>query len=230
MDRFRRVFPAVASKTVEDVLFSGLDVRVERVSDASDVLVGEAVRRLVRAVARTAGSRRDACTARANAPWMSGCWDLAGSWSAAGAPVLLRPKELFPHNVCRAGARSVRAVPPFQHRAVGLATVDRGRSRRPSGCPAVPTSAADRGPDAAAQAADGASGGGPCPAGVGGGRVRLPQGLHLWHRAGRRPGPAGSWTCCPTAPPRRSRPGSPGILEPRASAGTGPAPAPGRSG
>jgi hypothetical protein len=37
------VFPAVASKTVEDVLFTGIDVRVERVSDSSDALVVEAV-------------------------------------------------------------------------------------------------------------------------------------------------------------------------------------------
>ncbi|MET7698677.1 transposase family protein [Streptomyces sp. NPDC005485] len=33
----------MASKTVEDVLFPGIDVRVEGVSDSSDVLVVEAV-------------------------------------------------------------------------------------------------------------------------------------------------------------------------------------------
>ncbi len=33
----------MASKTVEAVLFPGIDVRVERVSDSSDVLVVEAV-------------------------------------------------------------------------------------------------------------------------------------------------------------------------------------------
>jgi len=37
------VFPAVASKTVEDVLFPGIDVRVEHVSDSSGALVVEAV-------------------------------------------------------------------------------------------------------------------------------------------------------------------------------------------
>lgn len=37
------MFPAVASKTVEAVLFPGIDVRVDRVSDYSDVLVVEAV-------------------------------------------------------------------------------------------------------------------------------------------------------------------------------------------
>ncbi|MFJ8364094.1 transposase family protein [Streptomyces sp. NPDC093984] len=33
----------MASKTVEDVLFPGIDVRVERVSDASDILMVEVV-------------------------------------------------------------------------------------------------------------------------------------------------------------------------------------------
>jgi transposase len=33
----------VASKTVEDVLFPGIDVRVDRVSDSSDILMVEAV-------------------------------------------------------------------------------------------------------------------------------------------------------------------------------------------
>jgi hypothetical protein len=33
----------MASKTVEAVLFPGIDVRVERVSDSSDILVVEAV-------------------------------------------------------------------------------------------------------------------------------------------------------------------------------------------
>ncbi|MEW1599381.1 ISL3 family transposase [Streptomyces sp. NPDC093808] len=42
-DRFSRVFPAVASKAIEDVLFPGIDVRVEGVSDSFDVLVVEAV-------------------------------------------------------------------------------------------------------------------------------------------------------------------------------------------
>ncbi|MGW1091092.1 ISL3 family transposase [Streptomyces sp. NPDC002596] len=37
------MFPAVASKTVEDVLFPGIDVRVEHVSDSSGTLVVEAV-------------------------------------------------------------------------------------------------------------------------------------------------------------------------------------------
>lgn len=35
----------MASKTVEAVLFPGIDVRVERVSDSTDVLVVEAVTR-----------------------------------------------------------------------------------------------------------------------------------------------------------------------------------------
>ncbi|MFH8586495.1 ISL3 family transposase [Streptomyces celluloflavus] len=42
-DRFSSVFPAVASKTVEDVLFPGIDVRVERVNNSSGLLVVEAV-------------------------------------------------------------------------------------------------------------------------------------------------------------------------------------------
>ncbi|WP_344397049.1 ISL3 family transposase, partial [Streptomyces asiaticus] len=42
-DRFGSVLPTVASKTVEDVLFPGLGVRVERVSDSSGALVVEAV-------------------------------------------------------------------------------------------------------------------------------------------------------------------------------------------
>ncbi|MGW1871583.1 transposase family protein [Streptomyces mauvecolor] len=37
------MFPAVASKTVEDVLFPGIPVRVECVSDSSGTLVVEAV-------------------------------------------------------------------------------------------------------------------------------------------------------------------------------------------
>jgi hypothetical protein len=37
------VFPAVTSKTVEDVLFPGIDVRVDRVSESSGALVVEAV-------------------------------------------------------------------------------------------------------------------------------------------------------------------------------------------
>ncbi|WP_446750725.1 transposase family protein [Streptomyces sp. WZ-12] len=36
------MFPGVASKTIEDVLFAGIDVRVERVNDVSGGLVLEA--------------------------------------------------------------------------------------------------------------------------------------------------------------------------------------------
>ncbi|MFG3266332.1 transposase family protein [Streptomyces bobili] len=43
VDRFGSVLPAVAIKSVEDVLFPGISVRLERVSDSSDVLVVEAV-------------------------------------------------------------------------------------------------------------------------------------------------------------------------------------------
>ncbi|WP_406841512.1 ISL3 family transposase (plasmid) [Streptomyces sp. AHU1] len=42
-DRFGRVCPGIAIETVEAVLFPGIDVRVERVSDSSDVLVVEVV-------------------------------------------------------------------------------------------------------------------------------------------------------------------------------------------
>lgn len=42
-DRFGSVFPIVASKTVEDALFSGIGVRGERVGDSSGALVVEAV-------------------------------------------------------------------------------------------------------------------------------------------------------------------------------------------
>jgi hypothetical protein len=42
-DRFGEVFPLMASNTVEDVLFPGVDVRVERVCDSTNVLVVEAV-------------------------------------------------------------------------------------------------------------------------------------------------------------------------------------------
>src|SRR3954453_18255258 len=100
-----------------------------------------------------------------------------GHRPAAGTPVLLRPQELFLLDVRRAGTGAVCALPPLQHRAGGLAAVDRDRARLPSRRPAVPMPAADRGPDTAAQTADGAGGAGPGPAGAGGGRVRLPQGL-----------------------------------------------------
>lgn len=42
-DRFGSVLPAVASKTVEDVLFPWIDVRVEGVNDSFGILVVEAV-------------------------------------------------------------------------------------------------------------------------------------------------------------------------------------------
>lgn len=91
--RFGSVFPAVASKTVEDVLFPGIDVRVERVSNSSDVLVVEAVstarpgrcpdcrkqpRRVHSTYQRTL-DERSLGSRRSHGP-------------AAGAPVLLRPE------------------------------------------------------------------------------------------------------------------------------------------
>ncbi|MGP3949586.1 transposase family protein [Streptomyces sp. 7N604] len=63
-----------------------------------------------------------------------------------------------------------------------------GGAGRPSGRTAVPPPAAGRGPDPAAQVAEGPAGAGSRSAGAEGGRVRLPQGLHLRHRAGRRRG------------------------------------------
>ena len=75
----------MASKTVEDVLFPGTDVRVERVSDSSGGLVVEAIstgrpgrcpedcRKQAR---RVHSSYQRTC--------MSGRWDPAGSWCGYG--------------------------------------------------------------------------------------------------------------------------------------------------
>jgi hypothetical protein len=51
-----------------------------------------------------------------------------GHSPAAGPPVLLRPEELFPQDVRRAGARPVRAAPPLQHRIDRLAGLSRSNS------------------------------------------------------------------------------------------------------
>ncbi|MFJ6529993.1 hypothetical protein E4U91_28305 [Streptomyces lasalocidi] len=124
-DRFGSVLPAAASKTVEDVLFPGVDVRVEGVNDSSGILVVEAAPELPRAGPPCAQhvSTHLGRTTVGLAP---------GHHPAAGAPVLLRPQELFLHDLRRAGTGTVRALPPFQHRAGGLAAVDRDRARRPS--------------------------------------------------------------------------------------------------
>ncbi|TPQ18649.1 hypothetical protein FGD71_029945 [Streptomyces sporangiiformans] len=125
-DRFGRVFPAVASKTVEDLLFPGIGVRVEHVSDSSAGLV-------VEAIATGQPGRCPDCRKRASRVHSSYQRTL-DERPLGDRRVMVRlrvrryfcdQQELCPPHIRGAGRWSDRTAPPVERRPDGLAAVDR---------------------------------------------------------------------------------------------------------
>lgn len=118
------MFPAVDSKTVEDVLFPGIDVRVERVNDFSGALVVEAVS--TGRPARCPGCRKQA--RRVHGSYQRSLDDRPlGSRRVVVRRRVRRyfcdRKWCFRPDFRRAGAGPDRTAPPIEHRADGVAMV-----------------------------------------------------------------------------------------------------------
>ncbi|MFG2133008.1 transposase family protein [Streptomyces sp. NPDC048751] len=162
---------------------SGIDVRVECVSDSFDVLTVEA--------ASTARPGR--CPdCRKQARRIHSTYQRALNERPLGSRqvvIRLRVRRYLCDRKSSSRKTFVEQVPGLSERHRRSSTWLTGwlRSiaieRRTSGRAVVPPPAAGRGPDPAARPVDGADGAGPCAAGAQGGRVRLPQGLYLRHRA-----------------------------------------------
>ncbi|MFD3583238.1 hypothetical protein [Streptomyces sp. NPDC058683] len=148
----------MTGEMAEAVLLPGIDVRVERVSDSSDVLWLRRCPPFAPDGARTAGNRRDAHTARINAAWMRRRWDFAGS------KVRQRVRRYFcdPKSCARETFVDQVPGPSERHRcsSTGLTGWLRSIAIELGGRPVARLcpSAAGRGLDPAAQAFDGAGG------------------------------------------------------------------------
>ncbi|MDQ1051646.1 hypothetical protein QFZ76_009882 [Streptomyces sp. V4I2] len=120
--------------------------------------------------------------------------------AVTGPAVLLRPRSMYAADVRRAGRPAQRAVPPLQPRTEAVAARGRRRARWSSRSTAVPTAAAEVGPDPAAGPAHGAGRPRTGAARPGRRRLRVPEGEAVRHAAGRR-----------RIRPRRRRPARPRV-------------------
>ncbi|MFJ5840277.1 transposase family protein [Streptomyces shenzhenensis] len=165
----------MTSKTVEAVLFPGIDVRVEHVSDSSDTLEVEPV----------STARPGQCPdCRKQARRIHSTYRRALDQRPLGprrVVVRLRVRRYFCDRKSCSRRTFVEQVPGLsaRHRrsSTGLTGWLRSIAVELGGRPAVrlccPT-VTGSGPGPAAQAADGTDDVGPCAAGAGCGRVRLP--------------------------------------------------------
>lgn len=99
----------MASKTVEDGLFPGIDVGVEGVSDSSGILVVEAVS--TARPGRCPNCRKQGHRVHSTYQRTLDERPLGSRRVVIRPRVLLRPQELLPHDLRRAGTGVVRAVP-----------------------------------------------------------------------------------------------------------------------